>query len=103
MADRLSLEDPAYVSRCKVSWTVKPVAVEVVEFYGQGDPAFGGNSDDRPLGTNGSIVDPRSSVSAVAQFPDIDAAHNAAQTIPNRRPGSILGAIPIWMPVSRNQ
>ncbi|MBR8043389.1 hypothetical protein KDW40_02260 [Burkholderia cenocepacia] len=94
-ATRLDLLDQAYVDDLNARWAVKPSSMTVVEFAGTGDPAFGGSADDRPLGVDGQIKDRRSSV-ATAEFSTIEAAHAAAIAITNRRPGSLLGVLPVW-------
>ncbi|WP_303786751.1 hypothetical protein [Azovibrio restrictus] len=52
-------------------------------FYGDNDPAFGGNADDRPLGVNGLILERGSSVPR-AEFKTIEEAHEVAKAIKNR-------------------
>lgn len=90
----LSLENPAYLEKTKAMWRgYLPKGMHVVEFYGDSDPAFGGNADDRPLGVNGLILERGSSVPR-AEFKTIEEAHEAAKAIKNRRPGSILGVLP---------
>lgn len=91
----ISLDDLAYVEKARAMWRSQPIGMNVVEYYGNGDPFFGGNADDRPLGTNGQIID-RGSNEPRAVFTTIEEAHSAARAIPNRRPGSILGVIPWW-------
>lgn len=94
----LSLENMAYVERCKTLWgAALPKSMIVIEYHGHGDPAFGGSSDDRPLGESGRVFKPSwDSSEKVAEFPTIEAAHQAAQMVPNRRKGSILGVAPTW-------
>lgn len=94
----LSLENPSYVEKCKSRWkSAMPKSMTVIEYHGHGDQAFGGSADDRPLGESGRIFK-RSceSTERVAEFFTIEAAHLAAQAIPNRREGSILGVAPVW-------
>lgn len=94
----LSLESTAYVERCKAQWgAALPKSMIVIEYNGHGDQAFGGSSDDRPLGKSGRVFK-RSwdNSEEIAEFPTVEAAHQAAQTIPNRREGSILGVAPTW-------
>lgn len=93
---RLSLEDPAYVEKMKAKWPIPPKGMTVIEFYGDGDPFFGGTADDRPLGIGGSILD-CGSIDPHAEFATIEDAHGAAKAIKNRRPGSILGVLPWWV------
>lgn len=90
-----SLEDPAYVTRVKSSWPVQPACIGVVEYCGTGDPLFGGGADDRGLGVDGRIL-PRLSSAPRATFKTIEAAHEAAKLITNRRPDSVLGVTPCW-------
>jgi hypothetical protein len=60
-----------------------------VEFFGRGDPFFGGTADDRPLLNNGRFAShPRRK--EVAEFPTKDAALKAARKAPNRREGGLL-------------
>ncbi len=93
---RLSLEHPAYVEQTKAKWRCQPKGMTVVEFFGSGDPAFGGNADDRSLGCNGLILERNSSVPC-AEFQTIEAAHEVARAIKNRRPDTILGVLPWWI------
>lgn len=91
-----SLEHPDFVQEKLAQWKgVLPKSMEVVEFCGTGDPFFGGSADDRPLGTNGTILD-RGSNDQRAQFATVEEAHTAALAISNRRPKSILGILPNW-------
>jgi len=94
----LSLENPAYVERCKTRWGASlPTSMIVIEYHGFGDKAFGGAADDRPLGVSGCIF--KNTVGAtdqVAEFSTVEAAHEAAKLVPNRREGSILGVAPSW-------
>lgn len=92
----LSLENPAYVEQTKARWgKCLPVKMGVVEFCGTGDPFFGGNADDRPLGVDGLILE-RASNESRAEFMTIEDAHDVAKIIENRRPDSILGVMPRW-------
>lgn len=90
-----SLENPDYVANLKALWKCPPKGMMVIEFSGDGDPAFGGSADDRALGKFDAIL-PRGSNEPRAEFTTIDAAHEAAKTISNRRPNSILGTAPWW-------
>lgn len=92
----LSLEDPAYVPAMLAAWNALPKSMIVIEYCGNGDPAFGGQGDDRVLGTNGSILPRQHTDAKVARFDTVEAAHAAARTIPNRRSNSILGVAPSW-------
>ena len=82
---------------CETRWGSLPLSMIVVEFHGNGDPAFGGQADDRVLLESGQIsgrVCTKADVTAV--FKTVAEAHQAAMKIPNRRPGSILGVAPTW-------
>ncbi|MEW6163616.1 MAG: hypothetical protein AB1642_00995 [Pseudomonadota bacterium] len=92
---RPGLENPLYVAKTKRQWRSPPLDMIVIEFHGDGDPAFGGNADDRPLGIDGLILE-RGSNAPRAEFKTIEEAHEAARAIKNRRPGSILGLLPRW-------
>jgi hypothetical protein len=92
----LSLENPAYVEQTKAKWRrCLPKGMNVIEFCGAGDPCFGGNADDRPLGINGLILE-RGSNEPRAEFKTIEEAHEAAKAVRNRRPNTILGVLPWW-------
>ncbi|CAN7647114.1 hypothetical protein LJR129_005034 [Acidovorax sp. LjRoot129] len=97
---RHGLEHPEYVERHKAQWQsqgVSPVSMIVVEYWGDGDRAFGGNADDRALGPNGVILSTQDRLSTEpAVFGSIDEAHEAAKRIVNRRPDSLLGASISW-------
>lgn len=97
MSPRLSLEDPRYIKQTEMRWRCLPLSMIVIEFWGNGDPAFGGSADDWVLGQSGSLFrNTFSAQDAVAVFDTIEAAHAAALRIPNRREGSILGVAPTW-------
>lgn len=66
--------------------------VTVVEFFGKGDPFFGGGADDRPLGKDGSFLTGCYHTSKIAQFDTKEEALAAAERAPNRRKGGLLGA-----------
>ena len=73
-----------------------------VEFFGKGDPFFGGTADDRPLLKNGRFAScPRRE--DIAPFPDRDAAIAAAEKAPNRRQGGLLSAFVEAAPRSSTQ
>ncbi|MFC6674316.1 hypothetical protein [Marinobacterium aestuariivivens] len=92
-----SLEDWNYVVETKKRWRVLPDSMEVMEFYGDGDPFFGGRACDLVLSKDGRLVDqPTIRTGEAAVFMTIEEAHEAAKGIPNRRPGSILGVLPVW-------
>jgi len=97
--EKLSLEHAAYVEKAKANWRGVPLGMHIIEYYGDGDPAFGGLADDRPLGVNGQILDRAARIHArtpVAEYATIEAAHDAAKAISNRRPNSLLGVAPWW-------
>lgn len=92
----VSLESAEYVVRIKALWNgCLPKSMKVAEFWGHGDAAYGGSGDDRLLGFNGEIL-ARSSNDAPAIFATIEAAHEAAQAVTNRRAGSLLGVLPAF-------
>lgn len=70
------------------------VGFTVAEFYGRGDPYFGGTADDRPLGTAGTFLDGCYHLGEVARFDTRDAAQQAADAAPQRSGGKV-GIIPI--------
>ena len=92
----LGLESPEYVEKLKNTWQTQPLDMTVIEFFGTGDAFFGGSNDDRPLGKEGRILSRPYNRDAIAIFPSIDAAHEAAKAITNRRPNSLLGVAPRW-------
>lgn len=92
---RPDLSDPAYVAALKSRWPIQPEGMYVCEFSGNGDPFFGGGADDRFLGEHGRILG-KEEVVALRLFPTIEAAHEAVMHIPNRRPHSLLGVVPVW-------
>ena len=82
---------------CESRWGSLPISMIVIEYHGDGDPAFGGQADDRVLLESGQIqgrLRTKSDVTAV--FQTVAEAHHAAMKIPNLRPGSILGVAPSW-------
>ncbi|AQH05991.1 hypothetical protein A9R05_44395 (plasmid) [Burkholderia sp. KK1] len=93
--DRLDLSDPAFVDAALKRWRTAPVSMIVLEFCGNGDPAFGGSADDRALGVDGQIKERMSRVET-AVFTTVQEAHDAATKVTNRRPNSILGVAPRW-------
>lgn len=68
---------------------------EVVEFWGKGDPYFGGAADDRVLGKSGVFLVGCHTVLDVARFTNRAAAESAAQAAP-RRSGGRVGVIPCY-------
>ena len=95
IASKLSLENPVYVTHLKSRWSALPLSMIVIEYAGTGDPFFGGNADDRAMGIDGTILT-RNSMMERAVFSTIEAAHQAAINIPNRRPHSSIGVAPQW-------
>jgi hypothetical protein len=92
----LSLENPTYVEQARATWAdCQPKGMRIVEYAGKGDPFFGGSADDRPLGCDGLILQRRSNEPR-AEFQTIEAAHEAAKAIKNRRPEYLLGVVPWW-------
>lgn len=86
--------DPAHQESL---WGSLPVSMKLMEYHGDGDPAFGGAADDRVVLTTGKVAERGLSVSdRPAMFSTVAEAHRFAQAIPNRRPGSILGLVPKW-------
>ncbi len=94
----LSLEMPQYVAHRKQCWAAaQPLSMIVIEYFGDGDPAFGGSADDRALGPAGVILDRQDRMhTQPVSFSCIDDAHVAAKAIKNRRANTILGVAPIW-------
>lgn len=65
-----------------------------MEFYGDGDPFFGGEADDRPLGINGRFLTTAETYKImIAEFPDKHAAVKAGGIAMNRRAGSRISAL----------
>lgn len=91
------LEGRPYVEKLLRTWAVLPTYLMVVEFYGNGDPFFGGNAEDLALGWDNAILNVGAPREDVAVFATIEEAHEAAQGIPNRRDGSKLGVLPVWV------
>ena len=63
-----------------------------MEFYGQGDPFFGGSADDRTLLTDGCFGH-RSGRNPPARFVDAKTALEAGRKAVNRRGSALLSAI----------
>lgn len=103
MMSRAKLQpgDLGYVEETRGSWDRRgipePVSLMVCEYHGDGDPAFGGQADDRMLGPDGVILsrDQRSRTQPL-EFGTLEQAHAAAAAVRNRRPGSVLGIVPRW-------
>lgn len=83
-------------SEVKKRWAVLPTSMIVIEFFGNGDPYFGGHADDRPLGLDGLILNRPIDRAKVASFKTVEQAHQAAMSIPNRRENSTIGVCPTW-------
>lgn len=98
MRTKIYIGDPGFdVLRQEQKWGVLPISLKLIEYWGQGDAAFGGSGDDRVVLTDGLVSGERSSSSdSHAVFSTLQDAHVAALSIPNRRPDSILGVAPIW-------
>lgn len=62
-----------------------------MEFWGKGDPFFGGSADDRPLGKVGEFLRGCYVWSDVAEFGTREAAESAAVAATNRREGGKIG------------
>ena len=79
-------------------WGQLPHSMRIVEFWGNGDPFFGGSADDRPVLISGKIrEDDQSPWDCVTKkFNTLKEAQEWALKIPNRRPGSLLGVCPSW-------
>ena len=63
-----------------------------MEFFGQGDPFFGGNAEDRILLTDGRFGHSAASNPA-ARFVDSNAALEAGRRADNRRDSALISAI----------
>ena len=85
------------VQEIEKRWGVLPKSMVVIEYCGQGDRAFGGSADDRPLLKSGMIAGghPRTNKD-IAQFDTLSQAHEAAKKISNRRENTLLGVAPSW-------
>lgn len=64
-----------------------------LEFYGDGDPMFGGSADDRPLKADGTFRSSANFYSPTATFTTAGAAVAAAMRAPNRRKGGSISAL----------
>lgn len=62
-----------------------------VEFWGKGDPFFGGSADDRPLGKLGVFLRGTYHRSDVAEFETREAAEAGAERAANPRAGGKIG------------
>lgn len=81
----------------EAQWATRPISMKLIEYCGDGDPAFGGSADDRVLLDTGRVSERMPSAGEkAAEFQTVAQAHEFALVIPNRRPGSILGLAPKW-------
>jgi hypothetical protein len=65
----------------------------VIEFWGKGDPFFGGTADDRPLGTSGRFLTGSYNRADVAHFETREHGLAAGEAAPNRRRAGRIGTI----------
>lgn len=99
MSEAHSLEQPDAICRIRSKWRgAEPTSMTVIEYHGDGDPAFGGAADDRPLGPEGLILTRGEQLQGIKPrvFATLEAAHDAAKQVKNRRPNSILGVATSW-------
>lgn len=81
----------------ETTWKTLPKSMILIEYLGDGDPAFGGAADDRVVLENGRVADRLCAAGDTrAVFQTVAQAHATAANIPNRRTGSILGVAPVW-------
>lgn len=90
-----------FVEQVRAQWNARkyadPIRIFVIEYWGDGDPAFGGFADDRCLGINGEILDRQQRwETEPAAFGSIEQAHEACKAISNRRKNSLLGIACDW-------
>lgn len=100
-ATKLQPGQEGFVQQTRAAWAARkipePASIVVIEYCGDGDPAFGGNADDRALGPKGLILTKEQWWSATpAEFASLEAAHEACKGIQNRRDETILGIAPRW-------
>lgn len=98
---RIEPGQQGWVEQQRMKWTntgtPDPISMIVIEYWGDGDPAFGGSADDRTLAPDGQIHTRETSLkTGAAEFRTLEEAHEACKAIPNRRPGSLLGVAPSW-------
>ncbi|RYC83563.1 hypothetical protein BFJ63_vAg13510 [Fusarium oxysporum f. sp. narcissi] len=94
-----SLEQPGAVGRIRAKWRgAEPTSMIVIEYCGEGDPAFGGTADDRALGPDGYILRHEQRLLKIepVEFATLEEAHEASKLVKNRRPRSMLGVAPTW-------
>ena len=77
-------------------WPSPPISMTLTEYLGHGDPAFGGQADDRRVLTSGRVAERNDYTGKSAEFTSLFFANEFAKKIPNRRPNSILGVCPRW-------
>lgn len=96
--DDIRIDDPMFlptVYECR--WPKPPLSMTLLELFGDGDPAFGGPADDRPVLTSGFVREGSPWLEQnVAVFTTVAEAHAIAIKIPNRRCNSILTVVPSW-------
>ena len=69
---------------------------KAIEFYGDGDPMFGGAADDRVLGPGGRFLTAQESwTTPPAVYVTRAAAEYAATHASNKRKGSLLGFVQV--------
>lgn len=98
-ATKPRIGDPGFDPEAhEARWGALPASMILVEYWGDGDPAFGGHADDRVVLTSGRIQEStlRKAGEVVAEFPSVASAHEAALKIPNRRAQGLLGVVPTW-------
>jgi len=64
-----------------------------MEFYGTGDPYFGGNAEDRVLGKSGAFLRGFYQRADIAEFPTREEALAAGERATNRRNGGKVGIL----------
>lgn len=69
---------------------MKVLGYEVTEFFGKGDPFFGGSADDRPLGKSGEFLTGVYVLSEIARFETKEEAE-AAVAKATKRKGGLIG------------
>lgn len=75
---------------------VTPIGYKVTEYWGKGDPMFGGSADDRPLCVCGQFKPSGTyRLSDVAIIKTQEAAKAAADAA-TKRPGGLVSITPVW-------
>ncbi len=93
------IRDPDCIQHARKRWPAgrEPKWFHIVEFYGDGDPFFGGTADDRPLGVSGRFLSKEEShLEESAVFFRLEEAVAAGRAASNIRPGSLIGLITHW-------